>query len=76
MSAGRDTGSQLRALRLEAARWLLRLDDNEPDPGETDDQNGRNEAFLDWLADSPQNVQAFLEVFETRRRLSALVRAG
>jgi transmembrane sensor len=56
-----------------AAHWLLRLQDTEREPEDPyGDAAVRNEAFLDWLAQAPEHVQAFLEVFETYRRLGTV----
>ena len=76
MSAKRDRGSQLRALRLEAARWVLRLEARESDRRERCDGVSREEAFLVWLGTSPAHVRAFLESYETDRRVRAAARAG
>lgn len=58
---------------IEAGRWLLRLLDLEPDPDDPySDPVVCHEAFLDWLATSPQHVQVFLETFETYRRLGQI----
>jgi transmembrane sensor len=57
----------------EAAHWLLRLQDTDPDPQDPYFEAAvRHEAFLDWLGEAPEHVQAFLEVFETYRRLGTL----
>jgi len=58
---------------VEAAEWLLRLNDEELDPEEPyADLNSRNNAWLDWVTQSPQHLQAFLEVAEAHRRMSRL----
>jgi ferric-dicitrate binding protein FerR (iron transport regulator) len=56
-------------IQIEAADWLIRLQDNDPDPEEPY-QNllERHGAFVDWLARSPTHVQAFLEILEIERR--------
>ncbi len=60
-------------LGLEAARWLLRLRDTQPDPQDPHaDLATRNEAFLDWLSTSAQHVRIFHEAYETHRRLGPL----
>jgi len=76
MSARRDRGSQLRALRLEAARWVLRLEARESGRAATREGVSREEAFLVWLKKSPVHVRAFLESYETDRRVRAVARAG
>lgn len=61
------------AVSTEAGHWLLRLQEREGDPQEPYfDPAVRNEAFLDWLAEAPEHVQAFLEIFETYRRLDTM----
>jgi len=75
MSARRDRGSQLRALRLEAARWVLRLEARESGRAATREGVSREEAFLVWLGTSPAHVRAFLESYETDRRVRAAARA-
>ena len=77
MDANMDAVSELREIRLEAARWVLRLEDEPSDPGASlSDRGGGNGDLLDWLVASPRNVRAFLEVYETDRRLWAVARAG
>src|SRR6185312_11131352 len=57
----------------EAGHWLLRLQDSHPDPQERYfDPTERNEAFLDWLGESPGHGQGFLQIFETYRRLGTI----
>jgi ferric-dicitrate binding protein FerR (iron transport regulator) len=73
MSAKREGSSVpdlLTQENLEAAHWVLRLDEAHPDPLEPcPDRDARNEAFLHWLAASPAHVRAFLESCETSRRV-------
>ncbi len=58
------------SLGIEAAHWLLRFQNDHADPQDPlCDSAVRNEAFLDWLALSPRHVRAFLEIYETDRRL-------
>ena len=76
MSARRDRGSQLRALRRQAARWVLRLEARESGRAATREGVRREEAFLVWLGTSPAHVRAFLESYETDRRVRAAARAG
>jgi len=62
-------------LGIQAGQWLLRFEDAESDPDDPySDPAVRNEGFLDWLATSPQHVQAFLEVYETYQRLAGVGR--
>lgn len=54
----------------EAADWLLRFEDTEPDPeDEYPDVKSRNDAFYDWLGASPEHLRVFLETIETHKRL-------
>ena len=76
MSARRDRGSQLRALRRQAARWVLRLEARESGRRERCDGVRREEAFWVWLKKSPVHVRAFLESYETDRRVRAAASAG
>lgn len=77
MSARGKGGRESRKIRLEAARWVLRLEDRESDPGEMRaDGDGSDEAFLDWLGKSPMHVRAFFELYETDRRVRAAATAG
>lgn len=62
-------------LGIEAGQWLLRFEDAESAPDDPySDPAVRNEAFLDWLATSPQHLQAFLEIYETYQRLAGVDR--
>ena len=54
----------------EAADWLLRFEDTEPDPeDEYPDVKSRNHAFHEWLARSAEHLRVFLETIETHKRL-------
>jgi ferric-dicitrate binding protein FerR (iron transport regulator) len=54
----------------EAAHWVLRLEEADPDPLEPcPDRDARHEAVLHWLTASPAHVRAFLESCETSRRV-------
>jgi transmembrane sensor len=55
----------------QAAHWLLRLQETEPTVA-GDRQPTRDQAFLDWLAVSPQHVCAFLEFYDTYDRLGQI----
>lgn len=57
-------------LGMEAAEWLLRLEDEDTD-GEDEfaDATARNAAFLGWIGRSPEHLRIFLETVETHRRL-------
>lgn len=58
------------ALGLEAAEWLLRLDDADPDIGaEFADTKACNQAFFDWVGQSPNHLRVFLETVETQRHM-------
>src|SRR2546421_393426 len=58
---------------LEAAEWLVRLEDAESDAEEAyPDLIERQHAWLDWLGRSPEHVRAFLGVLETKRRLHGI----
>jgi transmembrane sensor len=58
---------------LEAADWLVRLTDEDTDPDETyPDPLDRQNAFFDWLNQSPAHVHAFLETLEAERHLRQL----
>ncbi len=58
---------------LEAARWLMRLQDSEFDPQDAQDgARSRDARFLQWLATSPRHVQIFLETFQTSRLMDEL----
>jgi transmembrane sensor len=75
VSKGNARQGSRSALSSEAGHWLLRLQERDPDPQDPYfDPSVRNEAFLDWLAESPEHVQAFLEIFETYRRLGTMDR--
>src|SRR5262245_26831663 len=55
----------------QAAEWLLRLDDCDPDD-EYPDEQARHQAFYQWLETSPQHLRVFLETVETHRRMQML----
>jgi transmembrane sensor len=58
------------AMGLEAAEWLLRLDDSDPEGWrEFPDLRTRNQAFFDWIGQSPDHLRVFLETLETHRRM-------
>lgn len=58
------------ALGLEAAEWLLRLDDLDPDAAEAfPSLETRNQAFFDWIGRSSDHLRVFLETVETHRRM-------
>src|SRR5687767_1919586 len=55
---------------LEAAEWLLRLNDAELDPAEPfENLHARSDAFFDWIGRSPDHLRIFLETVEVHRRL-------
>ena len=57
-------------LASEAALWLLRLRDAEPDSEEPDRElPDREDALIRWLKFSADHVRAFMEIIETDRRL-------
>lgn len=61
------------ALGLEAAEWLLRLNDDDADDSEEfAHPEARNQAFLDWVSKTPQHLRIFLETVETHRRMRAI----
>ena len=76
MDANIEGASELREIRLEAARWVLRLEARESDHRERCEGVNREEAFLVWLGKSPAHVRAFLESYETDRRVRAAASAG
>src|SRR5437660_4862481 len=66
----RPTNSADPQIGLEAADWLVRLQDTEADPEEAyPDPLARQSAWLDWLNRSPEHLRVFLETLETERRL-------
>jgi ferric-dicitrate binding protein FerR (iron transport regulator) len=72
-----DPGSTAPQLDTEASHWLLRLLDKDPDPSDPYfDRATRDEAFMDWLASSPEHVRAFLVTFEAYYRLGQVDRDG
>ncbi len=57
----------------EAADWLLRFEDTEPDPeDEYPDLKSRNGAFYEWLGMSQTHLRVFLETVETHKRLRVI----
>ena len=69
----RPTNSSTSRLALEAAEWLLRLQETEPDSEEPyPDLADRWGAFLKWLNLSAKHVRAVLEILETDRRLRSI----
>lgn len=57
----------------EAAEWLLRLDEADPDSqGEYPDEEARHQAFYDWIGTSPEHLRVFLETVETHRRMQVI----
>jgi len=73
VSKGEARGGSRLGVSSEAGHWLLRLQERDPDPQDPYfDPSVRNEAFLDWLAVSAEHVRAFLEIFETYRRLGTM----
>lgn len=60
-------------LGIEAGRWLLRLDDVDPDslkPFAT--RRERDVAFLRWVGRSPTHLRVFFETYEVYRRLGCI----
>jgi len=54
---------------VDAAEWLVRLQDTGLDPEEPyPDPLERQNAFIEWLTGSPAHVRAFLEIMEVERR--------
>jgi ferric-dicitrate binding protein FerR (iron transport regulator) len=54
---------------IDAAEWLVRLQDTGLDPEEPyPDPLERQNAFIEWLTGSPMHVRAFLEIMEVERR--------
>jgi transmembrane sensor len=54
---------------LQAAEWLIRLQDSDPDPEEPyPDLLERHAAFTDWLHDTPAHLAAFREVLALSER--------
>ena len=63
------TAPQDSQISMEAAEWLVRLQDADVDPEEPyPDPLERQNAFYKWLTRSPAHVQAFLEIMEVERR--------
>ncbi len=64
------TSSSDAQIAMEAADWLVRLQDTQADPEEAyPDPLARQSAWLDWLNRSPEHLRVFLETLETERRL-------
>ena len=62
-----------KQLGLEAADWLVRLQDRDPDREEPyPDLAERVKAFWKWLYRSADHVRAFFETMETDRRLHSI----
>ena len=60
-------------LGIEAGRWLLQLDDPDPEsvaPFATPHE--RDTAFRRWLVRSPEHLKVFLETCETYQRLGCM----
>lgn len=54
----------------EAAEWLLRLEDTDPDAEESyPDEKTRNQAFFAWIETSPDHLRVFLETLEAHQRM-------
>lgn len=67
MSIGNDNDARLGE---EAAEWLLRLDDTDPDSNlEYPDELARNQAFHEWIGTSVDHLRVFLETVETQQRM-------
>jgi len=71
MSARNVTGILSDAeLADQAADWLLRFEDTEPDAeDEYPDAESRNQAFYAWISGSAEHLRVFLETIETHKRL-------
>src|SRR2546421_9839449 len=67
------TSSSDAQIGMEAADWLVRLQDTEADPEEAyPDPLARQGAWLDWLSRSPEHLRVFLETLETEQRLQRI----
>ncbi|MFL6605202.1 MAG: FecR family protein [Steroidobacteraceae bacterium] len=63
------TAPQDSQISMDAAEWLLRLQDTDVDAEEPyPDALERQNAFFKWLTQSPAHVRAFLEIMEVERR--------
>lgn len=62
--------SRTSSIETDAADWLVRLCDTESDLEEPyPDAGQRQNAFFDWLNQSPGHLRAFLDMVEVERRV-------